>query len=154
MSRICSTESGIYCWSCRQLNIYEMFHIGLTKSLSNLYLLQPFHIRYRSQAMSNPCLNLVRWCTLNPYRFNSRLTSGGLGERWWSCVCMRVCAPVHACVVKAEREQRVEKAHIKPSTVYLRSQALFGFKRNNKQMYTWTRKIITGVQGPQCCVIP
>lgn len=56
-------------------------------------------------------------------------------------------------VVIAKREQRVEEVHMNPSTVYLWSQVLFSFKKNNKQMYLRTRKILTGVQGPQCCTL-
>ena len=102
-----------------------------------------------------------RW---SPHRFNriTALVSSGSGGEVMKldacvcvCVCLSVCARACACscmcVVTGEREQRVEKSHIKPSSVYLRSQALFGFKKNNKQMYTWTRKILTGVQGRQCC---
>lgn len=94
--------------------------------------------------------------TSTPYGFYSHGPQGFLGRGdEVVCVCVSVCVSVllNACVLKAERKHRVEKAHIKPSTVYLRSQALFGFKRNNKQMYTWSRKIITGVQGPQFCAI-
>lgn len=77
---------------------------------------------------------------LSPHRLNLHHCVGlqgvsGRGDEVGR-VCVCACACVHACVVIAEREQRVEKAHIKPSTVYLRSQALFGFKKNNKQMYT------------------
>ncbi len=120
-----------------------------------------FHIWYPSQAMSNTCLTLVGWRTLThsarAHTGSTRTTvlvSRGSRERWWSLMCVCVLVPAHACGVIAEREQRVEKAHIKPSTVYVRSQALFGFKKNNKQMYTWRRKILTGVQGLQCCTLP
>lgn len=130
-----------------------MFHIGF---LENVHLLQWFHIKHPNQAKGNTFnpgwMMHAAPCTSPLYGFYSHGPQGFLG-RGDEVVCECVCVPLYACVVKAERKHRVEKAHIKPSTVYLRSQALFGFKRNNKQMYTWSRKIITGVQGPQFCAI-
>lgn len=85
----------------------------------------PFHIRYPSQTMSNPCLTPVGWCMLTHSDWAhiglTRITVL-VSRRGDEVGCVCILLPAHACVIIAERKQRVEKAHIKPSTVYLRSQ--------------------------------
>lgn len=77
------------------------------------------------QPMFNPSwLMHVDPFRLSPHRFDSHHCVGlkGVSRRGDEVGCVCILLPAHACVIIAERKQRVEKAHIKPSTVYLRSQ--------------------------------
>lgn len=106
-----------------------------------------FYIWY---LQSKPCLDeallTIHLQRIYTWRFDSHLSLG-----WWGAggnsieQCVRARESV--CVGLRAEPKGVEKAHIKPTKVYLKSQALFGLERNNKQMYTWTRTIIRGVPG-------
>lgn len=133
-------------------------HYTLLSHPHQCFDIKYFYIWY---LQSKPCSTLFGWSPLDhsprayTHRgFDSHLPLG----RVWGGLLNSVCVHVRACAcargVKSGAE-RVEKAHIKPAKVYLKSQALFGLKRNNKQMYTWTRTIIRGASpGPRCAASP
>lgn len=94
-------------------------------------------------------------CSSQPFTFFSFLffnKTAVFHLNIWTCTWstrIAACDVYTACVVIAEREQGVEKAHIKTSTVYPRSQVLFGFKKNNKQMHIYSMFLTFELQRPE-----